>query len=174
MNMQSPITSPNLLVSVLDALDALTILVDVGGFVTLMNDACRKRLPDGGIDHIGHPFSDLCHAGVGAQRRKSQRMIQLGPYPTTGVPQPLFNSDGTLIDRALIAPITKSKSQRKIVATIVEIAKLSNAEVIAKGIGTEEHARIATAIGCDILQGYGLAHPMDARALQTLLTVQGN
>lgn len=69
------------------------------------------------------------------------------------------------IDRALVKPIVKSKAQRKIVAAIVEIAKLSGAEVIAEGIETEDHARIATAIGCDILQGYGLARPMDHAAL---------
>jgi len=77
------------------------------------------------------------------------------------------------IDKALIAPITHSKAQRKIVAAIVEIAKLSNAEVIAEGIETEDHARIATAIGCDILQGYGLARPMGRDALTELLRASG-
>ena len=74
------------------------------------------------------------------------------------------------IDRDLIAPIDTSKGQRKIVAAVVEIAKLSKAEVIAEGIETATHARIATAIGCDILQGYGLARPMDKAALITLLS----
>lgn len=72
------------------------------------------------------------------------------------------------IDRALVTPIVKSKAQRKIVAAIVEIAKLSGAEVIAEGIETEDHARIATKIGCDILQGFGLARPMDHDALCAL------
>lgn len=78
------------------------------------------------------------------------------------------------IDRALITPIVKSKAQRKIVAAIVEIAKLSGAEVVAEGIETDAHARIATAIGCDILQGYGLARPMSHAALCELLESQAN
>ncbi|MCO4847359.1 MAG: EAL domain-containing protein [Yoonia sp.] len=76
------------------------------------------------------------------------------------------------IDRALVTPIVKSKAQRKIVAAIVEIAKLSGAEVIAEGIETEAHAKIATAIGCDILQGYGLARPMSQAAFCELLEAQ--
>lgn len=36
------------------------------------------------------------------------------------------------INRALVTPIIKSKAQRKIIAAIVEIAKLSGAKVIAE------------------------------------------
>ena len=57
------------------------------------------------------------------------------------------------IDRALIASIRGSKTQRKIVRTIVGIAKMTGAEVVAQGIQNEDHAIIATNIGCDILQG---------------------
>ena len=57
------------------------------------------------------------------------------------------------IDRALIASIRGSKTQRKIVKAIVGIAKMTGAEVVAKGIQNEDHAIIAANIGCDILQG---------------------
>ncbi len=57
------------------------------------------------------------------------------------------------IDGALIASIRGSKTQRKIVKAVVGIAKMTGAEVVAKGIQNENHAMIAANIGCDILQG---------------------
>ena len=74
------------------------------------------------------------------------------------------------IDRGLIAPIVASQSQREIVRAIVNIARLSNAEVVAEGIETIDHAQIATKLGCDILQGYGLARPMAEHDVRGFLT----
>jgi diguanylate cyclase (GGDEF)-like protein/PAS domain S-box-containing protein len=73
------------------------------------------------------------------------------------------------IDRQLVFDITVSDEQRRLVASIVEIAKALNVEVIAEGVETEEHARLLARIGCDGLQGYALGYPSPAEEISALL-----
>jgi diguanylate cyclase (GGDEF)-like protein len=73
------------------------------------------------------------------------------------------------IDRQLVFDITTSDEQRRLVASIVEIAKTLNVEVIAEGVETEEHARLLARIGCDGLQGYALGYPSPADEILALL-----
>ncbi|AGB45263.1 diguanylate cyclase (GGDEF) domain-containing protein [Mesorhizobium australicum WSM2073] len=70
------------------------------------------------------------------------------------------------IDRQLITPITSSLPQRRLVSSIIEIGKSLGIEVVAEGVETMEHARILKDLGCDLLQGYALGRPMDAKALE--------
>lgn len=64
------------------------------------------------------------------------------------------------IDRQLVMPLTESREQREMVASIISIARTMNAEVLAEGVETMEHARILADLGCDALQGYAFARPM--------------
>ena len=64
------------------------------------------------------------------------------------------------IDRQLIMPLTESREQRDMVASIISIARTMNAEVLAEGVETMEHAAILADLGCDSLQGYAFARPM--------------
>ncbi len=69
------------------------------------------------------------------------------------------------IDRQLVLPITTGQSQRRLVASIVEIGKALGIEVIAEGVETAEHARILRDLGVDAFQGYLFAPPLSADAL---------
>ncbi|PZM14072.1 putative bifunctional diguanylate cyclase/phosphodiesterase [Rhizobium tubonense] len=73
------------------------------------------------------------------------------------------------IDRQLVFDITTSDEQRRLVASIVEIAKALNVEVIAEGVETEEHARLLARMGCDGLQGYALGYPGPAADIFALV-----
>ena len=64
------------------------------------------------------------------------------------------------IDRQLVTPITNSPSQRRLVASIIEIGKSLDIEVIGEGVETMAHAEILRDLGCDILQGYAFGRPM--------------
>jgi diguanylate cyclase (GGDEF)-like protein len=66
------------------------------------------------------------------------------------------------IDRKLIAPITTSHSQRRLVASIIEIGRSQNIEIVAEGVETFEQADILRDLGCHIFQGYAFARPMSA------------
>jgi len=64
------------------------------------------------------------------------------------------------IDRQLILPIIQSNSQRRLVASIIDIGQSLGIKVVAEGVETMEHARILRDLGCDALQGYAFAAPM--------------
>ncbi|MDB5555167.1 MAG: hypothetical protein JWL86_5151 [Rhizobium sp.] len=80
---------------------------------------------------------------------------------------------GTLkIDRALIKPITETAEQRKLVGSIIEIGKSLGIKVVAEGVETRDHIRILQDLGCDILQGYALARPLDFDSVTKLARQQ--
>ncbi|ODT65444.1 MAG: histidine kinase [Pelagibacterium sp. SCN 63-23] len=66
------------------------------------------------------------------------------------------------IDRQLVNPILDEPAQRQLVASIVDIGKSMDIEIVAEGVETMQHARILADLGCDILQGYAFARPMSS------------
>lgn len=64
------------------------------------------------------------------------------------------------IDRQLLLPVRESEAQRRLIASIVDIGHSLGIGVIAEGVETDDHARIATELECDILQGYAFAKPL--------------
>jgi diguanylate cyclase (GGDEF)-like protein len=66
------------------------------------------------------------------------------------------------IDRQLIAPLKVSGSQRRLVASIIEIGQSQGIEIVAEGVETQTHVEILQSLGCQILQGYAFAKPMSA------------
>lgn len=73
------------------------------------------------------------------------------------------------VDRVLVGPVINSKRQRDLVGRILEIGKMLDVTVIAEGVETSEHVEVMRNLDCDILQGYGLARPMDRAAIVDLL-----
>jgi diguanylate cyclase (GGDEF)-like protein/PAS domain S-box-containing protein len=73
------------------------------------------------------------------------------------------------IDRQLVMSLTESREQREMVASIINIARTMNAEVLAEGVETMEHARILADLGCDALQGYAFARPMSSESFLAYL-----
>ncbi|WP_428686582.1 bifunctional diguanylate cyclase/phosphodiesterase [Roseibium sp.] len=69
------------------------------------------------------------------------------------------------IDRQLVIPIIRSDSQRRLVASIIEIGQSLGIQVVAEGVETMEHAAILRDLGCDALQGYAFAAPMPSDRL---------
>ncbi len=69
------------------------------------------------------------------------------------------------IARELVMPISRSKKQRQLVGSMIEMGKALNIGIVAEGVETMQHAGILRVLGCDILQGYALAHPMTAPQL---------
>lgn len=77
------------------------------------------------------------------------------------------------IDRMLIKPIVASERQRNLVSTIIEIGRMLDVEVVAEGVETAQHAAILRDIGCQYLQGFALARPMNAQKIRTFLQHNG-
>lgn len=64
------------------------------------------------------------------------------------------------IDQTIVLPIVESPRHRGVVKKIIDIGAALNIEVVAEGVETEQHIRQLTVLGCDVLQGFGLARPM--------------
>jgi diguanylate cyclase (GGDEF)-like protein len=64
------------------------------------------------------------------------------------------------IDRQLLLPVRESEAQRRLIASIVDIGHSLGIGVIAEGVETDDHARIATELECDVLQGYAFSKPL--------------
>ncbi|MBY5568784.1 EAL domain-containing protein [Rhizobium leguminosarum] len=74
------------------------------------------------------------------------------------------------IDRQLVTEVVTSAEQRRVVGSIVEIAKALDVEVIAEGIETEAHAVVLAQLGCDGLQGYAFGYPAPAAETDRLFS----
>ena len=77
--------------------------------------------------------------------------------------------DQIKIDRSFVGGVGKSAEDEAIVDAIVRLARALGIEVVAEGVETQEQQRILTQMGCQRLQGFGLAKPMPVSALQALL-----
>lgn len=64
------------------------------------------------------------------------------------------------IDRAIIMPIVESQRHYELVKKIIDIGSALELEVVAEGVETNEHIERLRTLGCDALQGFGLARPM--------------
>ncbi|MEZ6874842.1 putative bifunctional diguanylate cyclase/phosphodiesterase [Enterobacter sp. KBR-315C3_2022] len=73
------------------------------------------------------------------------------------------------IDKSFISSMLENNKNRKLVETIVNIAKTMEMNVVAEGIETEEQQNILTALGCDYLQGYLFSPPLPAEQIPWLL-----
>lgn len=77
-----------------------------------------------------------------------------------------FHVDKIKIDRSFIAEIGNSTKAAALIGGIVGIAKALNIAITAEGIETEGQLDVAISAGCTELQGYLLAKPMPAAALE--------
>jgi EAL domain-containing protein (putative c-di-GMP-specific phosphodiesterase class I) len=80
-----------------------------------------------------------------------------------------FPPDAIKIDRSFIAPLADDPGARHIVQAIVGMAAGLGVGVIAEGVETLAQAATLEELGCDVAQGFGLARPAPADAIETLL-----
>jgi diguanylate cyclase (GGDEF)-like protein len=77
------------------------------------------------------------------------------------------------IDRQLVLPIVEAPAQRHLVESIIDIGRSLGIEVVGEGVETPEHALILRDLGCDILQGFAFARPMQADDFAAFLKAGG-
>jgi diguanylate cyclase (GGDEF)-like protein/PAS domain S-box-containing protein len=64
------------------------------------------------------------------------------------------------IDRQLVAPVLKARSEQALIRSIIEIGRSLGIETVAEGVETMAHAEMLGLLGCDLLQGYAFAKPL--------------
>lgn len=66
------------------------------------------------------------------------------------------------IDQSFVRDMLVNERDRTLVRGVISLGKAFGRTVVAEGVETDEHAAALHDMGCDILQGYGIARPMPA------------
>ena len=69
------------------------------------------------------------------------------------------------IDKSFVISMLDSKDDMAIVEGVISLGKAFGRKVIAEGVETVEHGQKLHSMGCDYLQGFGIARPMPAGEL---------
>lgn len=80
--------------------------------------------------------------------------------------------DRIKIDRSIIGDVGEDQRAMKLVLSVVQLAKLFNAELIAEGIETETQATYLERMNCEYLQGFHFSQAVDALQFELLLSGQ--
>ncbi|GAA4016896.1 hypothetical protein GCM10022280_14990 [Sphingomonas swuensis] len=110
--------------------------------IKLMDTLTRFRIKGVGlaVDDFGTGYSGL---------------IQLRRLPFTEIK----------IDRQFVTDLPHSRDDAVIVRSVVELAHGLGLQVTAEGVETVEQLAILRRLGCDLVQGYLLAQPLEAKEL---------
>jgi diguanylate cyclase (GGDEF)-like protein/PAS domain S-box-containing protein len=76
------------------------------------------------------------------------------------------------IDRSFVSNMLADHNDLHIVRAVIGLAEAFGVNTVAEGVETEDHARALAELGCKLLQGYGIARPMPAQALEAWLDEQ--
>ena len=79
------------------------------------------------------------------------------------------------VDKSFVTPLGKGNDSvaTAIVRAIVELGHSLNLDVIAEGVDSPVAQSAVTALGCDAMQGFYIAMPMEPQALQPWLASHG-
>ncbi|WP_333901342.1 putative bifunctional diguanylate cyclase/phosphodiesterase [Enterobacter wuhouensis] len=73
------------------------------------------------------------------------------------------------IDKSFVSSMLENEKSRKLVETIIHIARTMEMSIVAEGIETEEQQAVLTDLGCDYLQGFLFSRPLPAEQVPWLL-----
>ncbi|MEY3288948.1 MAG: hypothetical protein RLZZ419_1190, partial [Pseudomonadota bacterium] len=74
------------------------------------------------------------------------------------------------IDQSFVRDMLSNVDDLAIVEGVLALAAAFSLDVIAEGMETIDHGEILLQIGCDLAQGYAIAHPMPAAAVENWVT----
>ena len=75
--------------------------------------------------------------------------------------------DRIKLDRSLIEHVTTRRETRLIAQSVIGLIHGLGCEAVAEGIEQADQAEMLRVIGCDVIQGYAVAQPMDEEAFLT-------
>jgi diguanylate cyclase (GGDEF)-like protein/PAS domain S-box-containing protein len=80
-----------------------------------------------------------------------------------------FPIDALKVDRSFVSRVEVDAENREIVRTIVTLARNLGMAVVAEGVETEGQRAFLKSLGCDAMQGYLFAGPLDPADAELLL-----
>lgn len=112
---------------------------DIARAATLFEE-CRRLGVSFALDDFGTGYSSLTYF-----RRLPAEMLK--------------------IDQSFVRDMLDDPEDLAIVEGVIGLTRAFRRKVIAEGVETVEHGLVLLLLGCDLAQGYGIAHPMPADAL---------
>ena len=82
-----------------------------------------------------------------------------------------FQVDRIKIDRSFVSSIGAGEEGSSIIQAIIDLAKAGGLKVTAEGVETQQQRTFLSDVGCNSLQGYLLARPMPAKAMDAILGI---
>ena len=74
------------------------------------------------------------------------------------------------IDQSFVRDMLSDVDDLAIVEGVLALANAFNLQVVAEGMETSDHGEMLLQLGCDLAQGYAIARPMPAAALENWIT----
>ncbi|MFM9103562.1 MAG: EAL domain-containing protein, partial [Cyanobium sp.] len=68
------------------------------------------------------------------------------------------------IDRSFVQQMLTEANDALIVRAVIDLAHAFGQRCVAEGVETAAHQEMLRAMGCDFVQGFGIARPMPAEA----------
>lgn len=78
--------------------------------------------------------------------------------------------DTLKIDKSFIDTVLNDGASRIILESMITMVKSLGLETIAEGVELKEQYKYIKSIGCDVIQGFYLSHPLDAQQMEVLLS----
>lgn len=78
------------------------------------------------------------------------------------------------LDKGFMEDSASNEKGQRIIASIVRLAQSLGMTVTAEGVETDEQYRFLLSVGCDEIQGYYFARPMDTDSFERLLKEDGD
>jgi diguanylate cyclase (GGDEF)-like protein/PAS domain S-box-containing protein len=80
-----------------------------------------------------------------------------------------FPIDVLKIDKSFTSDVTSDEGAASITRAIIAMARSLNMTTVAEGVETAEQLELLSALGCDVMQGYLIGHPLPAQRITALL-----
>ena len=77
--------------------------------------------------------------------------------------------DGLKVDKHLVIPALNSKETARLLRLVVSMGHALEIGVTAEGVESDPHMDLVANLGCDVMQGYGLARPMREPSIVQLM-----
>jgi diguanylate cyclase (GGDEF)-like protein/PAS domain S-box-containing protein len=70
------------------------------------------------------------------------------------------------IDRSFVRDMLEDPDDLAILEGVLSLARAFHREVVAEGVETREHGALLLQLGCELVQGFGIARPMPSNQMQ--------
>lgn len=111
------------------------------------------------IDHVTLTMRECCALGVGFS------LDDFGTGYSSLTYLKRLPADLMKIDQSFVIGMITDSDDFVIVEGVVGLAKAFGRMVLAEGVETIDHGKLLLALGCEMGQGYGIAHAMSADAV---------